>query len=316
MSSTTHRISPPRLRLALAAVSCALAVAACGGSGGGARALVRETFTGHHPIDSGRLAFAITVYPSGSSTLTSPVSLSFGGPFESRGRGALPASDFQASLTLQGHTASLGLISTGTAGYVSLAGTAYRLPAADFQRLQAGFAQVTPSSGRAGGLGLDPQSWLTAPRIVGSATVAGARTTHIRAGIDVQKLLYRLSALAQRASAAGVSGATGLAGGIPQSTRQQIAAEVRQASFDLWTGSSDHTLRRLQVGLTLPVTGQISALLGGLRSARVVLVLQYSELNRPQVIAAPTRLAPYSQFSVRLRSLLRSLEGSLIPGAG
>src|SRR5207248_6265821 len=76
-----------------AAVLAAFSLAACG-SGGDATQLLQDTFRGSHSINSGQVHFSLTVTPSGSKTITSPVSFTFSGPFQSQGTGKLPKSDF------------------------------------------------------------------------------------------------------------------------------------------------------------------------------------------------------------------------------
>ena len=61
----------------------------------------------------------------------------------------------------------IGVISTGTAGYVTLDGSNYRLPAADFQKLESSFASSGSSSSTGlGQFGVDPQNWLKDPTVV------------------------------------------------------------------------------------------------------------------------------------------------------
>jgi hypothetical protein len=79
----------------------------------------------------------------------------------------------------------------------------------------------------------------------------------------------------------------------------------------VWTGASDKTIRKLQIGLTLPVTGQISTLLGGLSSAGIGLSMQYSDLNQPQTITAPTSVQPYSQFQTKLKTFEQGIQNAL-----
>jgi hypothetical protein len=302
------------LRAAGALLICTLAaitLGACGSSSGGdANTLLRQTFSGSHAVNSGNLNFTLTVVPSGSRTLTSPITLSFGGPFQSRGKGKLPASNFNISIRAQGKTGSLGIVSTGTTGYVTLAGTSYQLPAATFQKLESSFAGVGAGGSGAPGLsklGIDPLHWLVKPSVVGKESIGGADTTHIRAAVNVPALLGDLNTFLQKAASAGVSGARG----ISAATRTQIANEVKNPSFDVWTGSSDKTVRKLQVKLTLPVTGQISTALGGLSSADIGLSVQYADLNKPQTIQAPTTIRPFSEFSAKLRAFLATAQGTV-----
>jgi hypothetical protein len=125
-------------------------IGACGSSSSNPATVLRQTFSGSHTVNSGNLNFSITVNPSGSTTLTSPITLTFGGPFQSLGKGKLPESDFTVTFTAQGRTSSLGILSTGTAGYVSLGGTSYQLPATTFQKLESSFAQLATSPGSGG----------------------------------------------------------------------------------------------------------------------------------------------------------------------
>jgi hypothetical protein len=313
----TSRAPWLRLGLPLVGVLTALALAACGSSstgsassGGSAQSLLAQTFSSGHTVKSGVLGFTLTMNPSGSSTLTTPISLSLSGPFQSRGTGKLPASDFTIGISALGKHGSLGVISTGTNGYVALDGANYQLPASDFQRLESSFSSVgAGGQGSLSGLGINPEHWLKNPSIVGSDTIGGAATTHIRAGVNVTALLSDLNTFL--AKTAKSSGTTKIPSSIPPATQQKIAAAIKDASVDVWTGASDKTLRKLSLNLTLPVTGQTSTLLGGLRTAGLGLSLQYSDLNKPQTVATPTNVQPYSQFTAKLQSVVAALEGGL-----
>ena len=154
MTGTHHRGTA--VRAAILVVLASLAVAGCGtasGSTDSPSTLLKQTVTGTHRGTSGVLGLTLTFDPSGSSTLTGPITLSFGGPFQSQGTGKLPKSNFVISFTAQGKTGSLGIISTGTAGYVTLQGTSYQLPSSTFQKLESSFASLASSPGSTTGSG-------------------------------------------------------------------------------------------------------------------------------------------------------------------
>ncbi len=296
-----------------------LALAACGSStdsSASPSALLNQTFTGTHKVTSGILNLTLTVDPSGSSTLSGPITLSFGGPFQTRGSGKLPESNFTVGASALGRSASLGILSTGTTGYVTLQGTSYQMPQATFQKLESSFGQLASSTGTTQGsgtlakLGIHPLRWLTHPTTVGTENVGGAQTTHIHAGINVPALLTDLNTFVEKASTTGVSGTSTLKTGIPPATRQKIAAAVRNPSFDVWTGTSDKTIRRLTIALTLPVTGSLSSQLGGVKSADIGLTVQYANLNQPQTITAPTTVRPYSEFQSKVSAFVQGLQSA------
>ena len=294
---------------------------ACGSSSGGsgssgdAQTLLKQTFAGGKPVKSGVLGISLTLNPSGSSTFTSPIGFSITGPFQSRGTGKLPESNFTIAISALGRKGQLGIVSTGTAGYVTLDGVAYQLPAADFQRLESGFSSV--GSGQSGGglsaLGVNPEHWLSGASVVGSDTIDGTDTTHIRAAVNVGALLQDVNTLLGKASSS--AGTTKVPSSIPPATQQKIAAAVKNATVDIWTGKSDKVLRKLSLNLNVPVTGRLSTLAGGMTSAGIGFAIQYSNVNQPQTVAAPSNVRPYSEFTTKLRSVLAGIEGSVGGGA-
>lgn len=302
--------------VAVVAVTLAACASSNGGSDGSATTLLRQTFTGSHKINSGNLGFSVTVTPSGSSALKGPLTLSLAGPFQSVGSGKLPQSDFSLKLGTSGGAFSVALLSTGSKGYVTFQGQSYQLPKATFQRLESSFAQLGSSPGSRGSsvlsrLGINPEHWLVNPQVVGNEAVEGADTTHVSAGINVPALLNDLNTFLTRASSVGAASG-GLPNGISPSSRSHIATEIHNPRLDVWTGTADRTLRRLDLRLNLDVTGQAAALLGS--SAALQLTMRYADLNQPQTITAPTTVLPYSQFQDKLKVLLADLESGLTGG--
>ncbi|MBV9417386.1 MAG: hypothetical protein JO363_20540 [Solirubrobacterales bacterium] len=279
-------------------VLAGLVVAACGSSSD-PNTLLNQTFSGTHKVTSGDLNLTLTIDPSGSSVVNGPIAVSFGGPFQIRGSGKLPESNFTVSVSAMGQDAALGILSTGTAGYVTLQGTSYQLPPATFQNLESSFAQLASSPGGAGSsgtlakLGIDPLQWLTNPTIVGTENVGGAQTTHIHAGVNSGALLNDMNTFLQKASSVTPAGTQSLKSGLSAATRSKIAAAVEHPSVDIWTGTSDKTIRRLTIA-----------------SADIELTMQYSDLNQPQTITAPTNLRPFSEFQGKLAAFEQTLQGA------
>lgn len=306
-----------KLRFVLAPVALILAatlLAGCGGSSGDAANLLRQTFTGSHKVNSGTLRFSLSVTPASSSAIRGPLSLTFGGPFQSLGTGKLPQSDFDLGISALGRSISLGLVSTGTNGYVTFQGASYQLPQAAFQKLESSFASldVLPGSSGSGSLaklGIHPLGWLRNPKIVGDETVGGAATTHIRSAINVSAFLRDFSTFLAHASSVGVTGASSFPHGLSQSTIGKLTTAIQNPSLDVWTGKLDKSMRRLRISLVAGLTGQLETVLGHL--VGFALDIQYGNLNQPQTITAPANPQPYSQFQSKLQSLTSALQNGV-----
>jgi len=232
------------------------------------------------------------------------------------GSGRLPRFDFTARWTLRGQSGSLGLVSTGTAGYLTLQGTGYRMPHATFTQLESTFSRLGGSSSAPGGgalsrLGIEPLHWLTNPRVAGTEDIGGTPTTHVRASVNVQALLADLDTVVRRAASTGVSGVGTLENGISASTRTEIARRIRDPTVDIWTGTNDHTLRKLSIGFSLPVRGSTSNRVGAVHALTVDFVALYSNLNEPQTITAPRTLRPISELTRRARPVLTGLAAAV-----
>ena len=314
------------------AIVAVVGLAACGGSstsgaaGSAAssnpRTLLKQTFSTSHTVKSGVLQVSLVIDPTGSSTLSTPVSLTLGGPFQSRGPHQTPESSFTVTGSALGKKGSFGVISTATGAYTRLQGATYQLPRSDFKKLQSGIAGGS-STGSAPGLstlGIDPSHWLTAPKIVGTETVDGARTEHLRSAVDVPAFISDLNTLlAKESKATSAASSAGVPTRISPATAGKIAAAVRSPTVDVWTGKSDSTLRRLTVAATIPVSGRASAELGGMTSAALKLSLNYAQLNQAQTIAAPAHARPYSELRTKLASLGAEIQGAFgtnLNGAG
>jgi len=151
---------------------------------------------GKHRITSGVLSLRATVIPHGSTASSTPITISFGGPFESLGSGRGTESDFTVAVAAGGQRLSLGLRTTATVGYLRLNGSWFRLPAKQF-------AQLRKSLAASGGSGLaslpgpvgQPIDVAEATRTACDATVDGTQTTEVRARVDVRALADELGTL-------------------------------------------------------------------------------------------------------------------------
>lgn len=278
----------------------------------------------------------VRIVPRGSATITEPIELSLGGPFTSTSK--LPDSDFTITAQAQGQRGSLQLISADGKGYITVSGQSYAMPAANLKSLVSGFGSLTGASGSGSGSstgsgsgsstgsgsgsgasgkhGSQSLSWLTDARTVGSSTVDGTATTQVRASVDSMAMVRKVSKLFGSVGSLGGAGHAGtMTKGIPASIQQQIAKALGTPTVNVWIGKSDKMVRKLTVKTTIPVTGQTGTALGGMTSATVTLDFEYTGINQPQTITAPTSVQPFSVFRTKVDDLLQQIEGGLVAGS-
>lgn len=314
----THRFVQHRARAIVALLVLALtalALAACGGSSsssGDAETLLRQTFSGSHHIKSGKANLQLRVVVAGDASFQGPIDVTVVGPFQSVGSGQLPKFDLALDANAQGQGIRAGLVSTSDQLFVTFGGTAYAVPAQLVDQLKRSFArsqqQGSSTHTSLSALGIDPLSWLQDPTIVGSESVGGTQTDHISAKVNVNALLNDVDKLLARISAGGVPGVSGgrLPSNIPARARGEIEQAVKSATFDVWSGKSDHTLRRLALALNVvPPNGKP-------RSVTVNLSVELTDLNQPQTITAPATSRPLSELLSQFQGLL----GGALGGSG
>lgn len=299
-----HRALEHRARAFVALLLVAIAgltLAACGsddkgGSTGGgdtadARTLLRETFSGTKDIRSGRLALTLRLAESGGENVV--VGLS--GPFAQQGDDAYPKFDIalDARLGSQG-SFTAGIVSTSDRLFVELEGNAFEIPA---QYLD--MARQQGSEGRRFSLpDIDPQSWVDNPEVVGQEDVGGVQTEHISADVNLTALLDSVDDLLAELDRQGLGNATGgqLPTSLPAETRAEIEAAVKDPRVDIWTGSDDKTLRKLELNVGIQPRDE--------RPGTASLVLELTGLNEEQTIEAPQNVRPFSELLNSLGPLL------------
>jgi hypothetical protein len=311
-----------RKPLTLAVVTAGLlALTGCGSgsSSKSATQILRDTFGPNHAIHSGKLTLALGVQAQGVPSLKGPVSIRLGGPFQSRGKGKVPAFDFKLDLSSAGQSFSAGALSTGTKAFLTFGGNAYSLPDNLFSSFERSFANAQTQAARQNGrstlaaLGIEPLHWLQNPSKAGTQDVAGANTIHIRSGVDIAQLLQDVNKLLGRVGQTGAAGSTRIPRSITPQQQHSIQRSVKSASLDVYTGRDDKTLRRLTINLTLDVPAELRTKPNTLTSGTVSFDLQFSDLNHPQSVSAPRNPQPLSNITNAIPGLGGALGGG---GAG
>ncbi|MDP9188653.1 MAG: hypothetical protein M3O25_05320 [Actinomycetota bacterium] len=307
-------MTPLRTVLAAAlALTAALAIAACGGDDGGgdedATEVLQATFSNQETVDSGVFAFSIDLTSEGGEDPGS-FKASFGGPFQGVD-GGFPSFDIDAQAELdssaQDFSGDAGLTSTGEAAFLSFQGSDYAVPQQAFDQFATTFTELQAQTEAQGSqqsgnflasIGIDPTNWLTDVANDGTEDVEGTETIHVSGQADVPKLVEDLRKIAESAPQ-----------GAQQATPEQLSGIdelteiIESAEFDLYTGSDDDILRKLEASLELSP----STIEGSPDSVTLDFAITLSELNEPQEIAAPADAQPLQglldQFGVDPGSL-------------
>ncbi len=102
-----------------------------------------------------------------------------------------------------------------------------------------------------GQLGLNPETWLTDPKVDGDEKIGDADTYRITGAVDVKQLVPDILDAASKAQSL-TGGATGQK--VPTVTDAQldkVAKDIEKLDVTIWTGKDDNILRQLKVDMTL-----------------------------------------------------------------
>ncbi len=292
---------------------------------------MNATFSSPKQIESANIDMSLSLGPvgsAGSSSASKSLALRLSGPFEnaagsSGGQAAqLPRFALHAELSTAGHTLQLGATALNSSLYVEIAGTWFATPSSTYTAIEQAYAQATKRASSAkqsstfASLGIEPGHWLSDPSEVGTTTIGGVETVHLTATIDLPRFLSDVSKFSQAGSALGL-GSTMPGGSLfTPNAIGELSKAVKSAHVDIYTGKSDHLLRRLEIQATVLANAQTSSILSGLSSAEVKFAVELSNINRPQTIAAPSKPESATQMLPALEQLLGTLEGSGLGGSG
>ena len=286
-----------RLAAVPLAVGATAAIAACGGSGhhtttsaavkASPAALVSQSFSASDAINSGQVALAVKLKLDGIPQLGSkPITLDVSGPFE-RGAGNQISTDLAATVSIAGSTAKVGFDAVDKKLYVGLAGTFYELPASTTPTSPVGSSGAT---GVLSALGINPKTWLTDPHIVGTASVGGVTTEHLTAQVNIANVLNDLSKVVAS------TGSTGAAGATAGDALSLVESAITSAQVDIYTGVTDHIVRKFDLAIAFTVPQIAAGALGGLSGGSLNLDVTLTQLGQAQTITAPANPQPSSKL--------------------
>jgi hypothetical protein len=252
----------------------ALAPAACGGDGDDAQSILAETSAKLGEIRSGDLGMEVVfaARDGGQAGFT------LEGPFALR-PGQLPEAQLDYTQIAGEQTMTQTFIAAGGKAYVRIGGTTYELP----QETAAGIGSTVGSSG---GLGaIDLTSWVQDPALGSGEEIGGDVTERISADLNVSATVNTLMQIASQ-----LGGSQPLAA-LSGTSAEQVENAVASARIDVWTGSEDRLLRRLQIALDFaPSAEKVRDLLG----TSLDFTLEIANPNEPVSVEEPTDVQPFA----------------------
>lgn len=300
------------LLLTAVALLVAAALASCGSSEEEAREKIDSAFS--EPIESANATVNLDIDGEGSEQFSEPVQIQVSGPYQNNGPDQIPSFDLDVALTAPGAEAvpPFGIISTGDNVFVELQGTAYEVGEDVVAQQNAQLAQQSEEAESPAAFGIDPQDWVVDPQVEGTEDVAGVESDHVSAAIDIPALLDDLNSAA--AQAAELSGAPATATELDEETRAQIEEAVEDPTFEVFTGTDDGKLRRLDTTLAFNVPEEDQAAAGGLTNGSVSFSMELADVDAPQEIAAPPNPRPLSDLAAQFGGLGGLFGAPSLPG--
>ena len=298
------------LLVALASVA-ALALTACGGGddegSGDAKALLTEAF--QKPINSANVSLDVSAKVEGVPQLSQPISVKLTGPYESRGQKKVPKLDWDVNVSGGGQTFSGGLISTGDNAFVAFQGNNYEVGKEVVQQYEQQLGQQQSANLSFKQYGVDPANWVTDAKTEGDEDVAGAQTTKVTGGLDVEKMLNDVNTIIEKAPGGGN------AQKLTPEQINQAKQVVKDPKFEAFVAKDDKTLRRLSatINFTIPESQRQQA--SGATGGNVKFSIQFANVGQPAQVTAPTDAKPLSELQSQLgQSGLGGLPGAGSPG--
>jgi hypothetical protein len=323
-----------RILLPLSAIVLALAlIAGCGGGDNGEdpQQVLDDTFNADQQAHSGVLDLTIQVNAEGGTSGNATINLN--GPFQGSGDpNQLPQFNLTAKVDATGAGQNFsfdgGLALTTDNAYVTYQGQAYEVGKSTFNQFKQLLQQVNQMQGAStsGGTSttsttstatsiteqikqgcetaaeqsggdptacddIDYSGWTTNLSNEGTTDIDGTSTIHISGDLDVAKIIQGFIQISQAAAPSGQT--------VPAPSEDQInqvTSAITGASFDIYTGESDHIVRGLDFNLTVDPSAIPGASVLGVSSVTVNVTTRLSQVNQPQTIEAPANPKPISDL--------------------
>lgn len=263
--------------LALLIVAVVVVLLLRGGGADDARAVVARGLASDGDLKTAQVNLKLGL--SGSAAAgNEPVLLEFVGPYKA-GDAKTARFRFDIKVNGTGDEPIATLTGVGGRNYVSVGKQHYVLDAAALDDLK-----DENSKGGEGlsldALGIDPESWLADPNVVGDERWDGENVTHVRSKVDVTRMTDDLKKVVNRAEGSDKVSDEAKAAA---NTLGSIEEDISSATMDVWVAEGEGAMRRIQVDVQL-------------KDGRLAFDLALSKIDEPVKITAPKNARPFDEL--------------------
>jgi hypothetical protein len=289
-----------RTVLILLALVAALAVQACGGSGGDEKS-AKETLSSVKPLPSAQTAVAFRLFfDNAPPSVGDKLELTLDGPLRNNGADKLPSLDWKVAFSGLATKFTSRLVSTGDNFFINLGGQDFEAGEAAVQQLtdqarsakQKGLAQV----------GLNPLAAVRDVKQAGNRTFDGEKLTLYKGGIDLDAVLDQVERLSQGLPTQGAA-QTIPRGRLTAQQRAQVKRTFGSPRFEVGVADDD-TVRQLLITskFTTPAANREAA--GGITGGRMEYRVEYTDVGKETTITPPANPQPLSDFAREVQRIL------------
>ena len=290
----------PRSALVLLALTAALVMAACGGSGGTEKS-AKETLATVKPIPSAQVDAALRIFfDNAPPEVGDKLELTFDGPLRNNGEDKLPRLDWKIGFSGLTTRFTSRAVSTGDNFFINLGGQ-------DFEAGREAVAQLVAQARESkqkgvSAVGLNPLGAVKGVKEGGKVTVAGTKATSYTGAIDLDEAMDQYERLSQSLPTTGAAAAVPQ-GRLTQEQRAQVKRTFGSPRFEAAVAEDD-TVRRLVLTtkFTTPAVNREGA--GGITGGRIEYRVEYSDVDAETTIVAPKDTQPIGDFARELQRIL------------
>jgi hypothetical protein len=226
---------------------------------------------------------------SSSGSLAGSIGFGLRGPFALPKPGQLPVARLTFTRTMGTQATSATLLSTGREAFLVIDGQTYRLPPEQTDQLRAPAGQQAEGNPLAS---LRIDDWMQHQKVSDGGRIGGVETTLVSGNLDVVNAFNDLLDMAGQLGATQLAAAPRFQGDSAESLQRAI----RSATMSVYTGRSDHLLRKLLMEVRFGVNPppELHSVAGQLGGAKLVFEFDVTDPNRPVHVSAPRGALPAS----------------------